>query len=88
MTAKTKRTSAHTAKQSLVGAAVGIAVSLVASLITAWVALKTKNPLSVADTMASICVLWEPAPLRFAEALALKALSAVCFRVGCIPCFA
>lgn len=56
MTAKSNKNS-HLTKQSFIGAAVGIAVSLGASLVTAWIALKTQNPLSVADTMAAVCVL-------------------------------
>lgn len=75
MTAKTKKTSAHTAKQSLIGAAVGIVVSLAASLVTAWVALKTKNPLSVAETMASICVLLGACTASVCGSISLKSFT-------------
>lgn len=54
MTAKTKSFSL---KQSLIGAALGVGVSFGASLVAAWIALKTKDPLSVASTMAAVCAL-------------------------------
>jgi len=56
MTAKTK-TKSFSFKQSLISAALGVGASFAVSLITAWIAMKTKDPLSVAGTMAAVCAL-------------------------------
>lgn len=59
MTAKTKKSAAGTAvvKQTVISGGVGMISSLIISLITSWIAVKTGDPLSIAGTMAAICVL-------------------------------
>lgn len=54
MTAKTK-SKGSILKQCLISALLGVGVSFAASLLTAWIAMKTGDPLSVAGTMAAVC---------------------------------
>jgi len=59
MAVKIKKSAGASAviKKTAIGAAVGFGVSVLLSLITAAAALKTKDPLSMADTLAALCVL-------------------------------
>ena len=57
MTAKAKKQGVSVIKRTVTGAAIGIAAALTASLITAGVAVKTGDPLSIASTLAAVCVL-------------------------------
>ncbi len=44
-------------KESLICAVTGVGVSFGASLFTAWIAMQTKDPVSLAGTMGAVCAL-------------------------------